>query len=62
MQLGNKIAYVKGKTSCSWCCSIHIDRREEQFVPIRFIAETFGAQVDWDRSTSKGDNYLLTIS
>ncbi|MBC7194142.1 MAG: hypothetical protein H5U37_00550 [Caldisericia bacterium] len=48
MQLGNKIAYVNGKPYVLDVAPFTVEPQGRTVVPIRFIAEAFGASVDWD--------------
>lgn len=48
MQLGNKIAYVNGEPYALEVAPFTVEPQGRTVVPIRFIAEAFGAQVDWD--------------
>jgi hypothetical protein len=48
MQLGNKIAYVNGKPYVLDVAPFTVEPQGRTVVPIRFIAEAFGAKVDWD--------------
>ncbi|MGC9089552.1 MAG: stalk domain-containing protein, partial [Caldisericia bacterium] len=47
MQLGNKIAYVNGNPVVLDVAPFTVEPQGRTVVPIRFIAEAFGAQVDW---------------
>lgn len=47
MQLGNKIAYVNGSPVVLDVAPFTVEPQGRTVVPIRFIAEAFGAQVDW---------------
>ncbi|GEM_PF-2067736 len=53
MQLGNKIAYVNGNPVVLDVAPFTVEPQGRTVVPIRFIAETFGAQVDWDEALQK---------
>lgn len=48
MQLGNKIAYVNGNPVTLDVAPFTVEPQGRTVVPIRFIAEAFGAKVDWD--------------
>ncbi|MEM1974242.1 MAG: stalk domain-containing protein, partial [Thermoplasmata archaeon] len=53
MQLGNKIAYVNGKPYVLDVAPFTVEPQGRTVVPIRFIAEAFGAKVDWDAVLQK---------
>ncbi len=48
MQLRNKIAYVNGKPYVLDVAPFTVEPQGRTVVPIRFIAEAFGAKVDWN--------------
>ena len=53
MQLGNKIAYVNGNPVVLDVAPFTVEPQGRTVVPIRFIAEAFGAQVDWSEVLQK---------
>lgn len=48
MQIRNKIAYINGKPYVLEVAPFYVKPQGRTVVPVRFIAEAFGAKVDWD--------------
>ena len=51
MQIGNHKITVDGKPIILDQCPVYNERGDRTLVPLRAIAEAFGATVDWDEAT-----------